>query len=74
MIICITRFNIDFIVEGVFNWSDLERGASQDPSSYRLYTGASLGQTYMVFLALLAIHLVLIAGWKSFASKAFRSR
>ena len=65
-------FNI-FIVKGVFNWSDLEREASKDPSSYCLYTGASLGQTYMVFLALLALHLALIAGWKSFACKTFRS-
>ena len=66
-------FYNDFIVKGVFNWSDLERGASKDPStSYTLYTGVSLGQTYMVFLGLLALHLILIAGWKSIVSKTFR--
>ena len=72
-------FYSDVIVQGIFNWADLERGVHDpitkdvDPSSYRLYTVVSLGETYIIFLALLALHILLIWRWKRFASNSFRS-
>ena len=69
-------FYSDVIVQGIFNWADLERGVHDpitNPSSYRLYTVVSLGETYIIFLALLALHILLIWRWKRFASNSFRS-
>ena len=39
---------------------------------YRQYTGIGIGDTYMIFLGLLALHLLLVFMWKICIDSMFR--